>query len=130
MSDFEYYREASAYVLASVVGVSAPDSSDSLGGKFLRQVRNAFYAAVDSGELREAEYPEDFLHSLADSSVTPYYHEQWGVFVDLELYHHEDMDEAPQSAMMASYLMFLVASQLLSALEIEYADYRLTREDN
>src|SRR5512143_2348684 len=69
----------SVYQIAELVDCSAPDSNDSVGAMFLREL---WEAAVDVSEGQER-------NEAVDAVVPIYTHRGWKIFVDLTLYHFD-----------------------------------------
>lgn len=99
-----------AYQLASLADCTTPTNSESAGARYLMLVADSFYDSLD--EIREADYPEDFLYELAEPSV--YTQEMWEQFVDIAT--QEEPEGEGTMEQMASYCLVKIGERLLWAL--------------
>lgn len=106
----------SAYGLAcsGYADVGSPDSTDSEGAKFLKDVRDVVIGAIRSlpevtpDALEELRDSDDLRYAL-EGCVPIYTHRVWTVFTDLALYH-EDVDEIPGSGNLTDVAMALIGA--------------------
>ena len=86
-------RRVDFYKLADESGLSRPDSNDSAGAEWLKEV---WERAVHLRDLKKDENVydiEDLIHEEADASVPIYTHNLWEVWVDLQGYNHPETYE-------------------------------------
>ena len=110
--------DLSAFELASIADCASPDSRESAGAIWLRQIQDYFNENFGSN----VEYPEDFAAQAADYMVPVYTHELWSIFVDLAAYR-EDVSELgfvvfdstnPDRLPMTA--LYMIAERLVNAL--------------
>lgn len=111
--------ERTVWALARLATVADPDTPDSPGARWLRQVEASAQVLIDD----EATGSDD-ISEQADLVVPVYTHERWTVFVDLCAYS-EDISElsggrisSDSNALTeaAGWALYLVAERLIRAL--------------
>jgi hypothetical protein len=123
-----------AYILAdsSFAGVGSPDTSESEGACFLREVRDVTVEAIrgiepaEDGEItadavRGIRDSDDLTYAL-DGCVPIYTGRLWAVFTDLALYHEEADEYTGTLTGVAMAVMAEVARRLSDVLIEMVAD--------
>lgn len=116
-----YLGELNAFQLARTASVSAPDSLESPGAKFLHRVADTVADSFD--EIVSADDPSDLVFELSDGCVSIYTHVMWEEFVDLcaygELCPDIEIDPSIGISSLASATLQRIAERLIYALLAE-----------
>lgn len=100
-----------AWELARMAGCSDPDTSDSVGAKFLLMVEDT---------LKEYDDPDyDTAWEIADNAPSVYTYEMWQQFIDLGAFEVDISEHLPEITSMdqaARVALFIIAERLCIAL--------------
>lgn len=109
-------RALTVYELARMADCGDPDSADTYGGAFLRNVRDDVAEALENG------YSVN-IHEIADSMPSPYTYQRLAQLIDLQGYT-EDLTEYPNETnnieKLAGVALYLIAERLVRALIEEF----------
>ena len=119
-------EDLTAYRLADLADVAAPDTLVSPGAAFLTGVRDHLAEALDWRADDPADaikhVRDDGIHEIADSAVPVYTHARWLTFVDLAAWS-EDISELADGAVAtvgltegAGVALYIIAERLTHAL--------------
>lgn len=118
----EDLKGLSMYALAVAADCSMPDSSESAGAAFLRNVRDDV--------LEQFEYDpdnEDVLHEIADGAPSVYTSTRWQEFVDLQAYHEDPTElgcDGSDMLQAAAVCLYIIAERLAGAIWTELQEAR------
>jgi hypothetical protein len=111
-------RAMNGNTLSDLAGCFAPDTAESAGAVFLRNLRDAVIDGAERGDTMDRQW----IEMVAADAPSPYTHPRWSEFVDLGAYQ-VDTSEVSGKQVDASALtdhaglcLTLIAETLLTAL--------------